>query len=84
MTPTYCLAGGGNLKPSWELLFQAGDLTPATDTRLTDLQESKIKIKGFFPRSFGWHNSSLSACQVGGLGLVAVSVLLLRDWELGI
>lgn len=84
MTPTYCLAGGGNLKPSWELLFQAGDLTPATDTRLTDLQESKIKTKGFFPRSFGWHNLSLSACQVGGLGLVAVSVLLLRDWELGI
>lgn len=47
MTPTYCLAG---VKPSAlrELLFQAGDLTLARDTRLTELQESKIKIKSYF------------------------------------
>lgn len=47
MTPMCCLAGGGNLKPSWELLFQVGDLTPARGTRLADLQESESKIKSF-------------------------------------
>lgn len=47
MTPMCCLAGGENLKPSWELLVQVGDLTPARGTRLVDLQESESKIKSF-------------------------------------